>query len=125
MPDLSLSDSQISLEQNNWFRSRVRAATSKYSNYLLNTPDTDADYEAKINAGMRIANSADMVVSTLMFTLSGDAEVVAAGPGIDDATLQTVVEKTIKKFYPITPVMAPGMMPGAYYPPPPPLPRPQ
>jgi hypothetical protein len=39
--------------------------------------------------------------------------VIAAGPGVPDATLQTIVEKTIQKFWPVTP--APAAM--AYYPP--------
>ena len=126
MAELTLSDSQISLEQNNWFKGRVRTATSKYSNYLLNTATTDVEYEAKVNTGMRIAREADSAVQTLMFTLSGDAEVVAAGPGISDTQLQLIVEKTIKKFYPVQPT--PAMYPPHYYvpaQPPPAPPKPQ
>lgn len=92
------------LEKNSWFRDRVRVCTSTYSNYLLNTGVEDPEYENKVNAGVRIAQQADSAVQTLMFTLSGDAEVQIAGPAIPDAQLQAIVEKTIQKFYPITPV---------------------
>lgn len=113
---MTYSDAIVSIEQNNWFRSRVREATSIYSNYLLNAATDDPEYASKISAGTRIASSADMVISTLMFTLSGDAEVLAAGPAIADAQLQMIVEKTIVKFYPVQPVTPAAL---GYYPPPP------
>jgi hypothetical protein len=115
---MTYSDANASIMNNGWFRDRVRTATSTYANYLLNTDVADPDYDAKINAGMRIAQQSEMVVNTLMFTLSGDVEVQAAGPAIPDAQLQLIVEKTIKLFYPVTPspamMTSPGM-PG-YYP---------
>ena len=100
------------IERNSWFRDRVRNATSVYTNYLLNTAVEDENYDAKIQAATRIVNSIDSVVQTLVFTLSGDAEVQAAGPAIPDAQLQQIVEKTINKFYPITPPVQFTVMPG-------------
>jgi hypothetical protein len=107
---MTYSDAQISIEQNNWFRGRVRNATSIYANYLLNTPVEDPDYDSKIQGGTRIAQQADMVVNQLMFTLAGDSEVLTAGPAIPDTQLQQIVEKTIIKFHPI-PVTPAGMTP--------------
>ena len=103
------------LENNSWFRDRVRISVSSYTNYLLNTPIEDPEYDAKQALATRIAQQNAMVISTLMFTLSGDAEVQAAGPAIPDLQLQAIVEKTINKFYPLQPVTPTGV----YYPPPP------
>ena len=107
MADLTYSDSQVSIRQNNWFRGRVETATSKYTNYLINTPPSDPSYDAKSQAGTNLARQSSQAVETLMFTLSGDAEVLAAGPAIPDNTLQMIVEKTINKLYPVQ-VVTPG-----------------
>ena len=103
---LTYSDANASLFQNDWFKGRVRVATSNYTNYLLNTSAEDPEYDAKIAAGQRLATTSEHVVNTLMFTLSGDSEVQAAGPAIEDALLQTLVEKVIQLFWPVTPVVA-------------------
>ena len=100
---LTFSDANASIFNNDWFRGRVRTAASNYTNYLLNTDSADPDYQAKISTGQRIATQSEHVVQTLMYTLSGDAEVQTAGPAIDDATLQILCEKTIKLFWPVTP----------------------
>lgn len=94
------------LERNTWFVERVRVAVSTYANYLLNTPVDDPQYGSKIALAQKLASQSQLVVSTLMFTLSGDAEVQAAGPCIADAQLQAIVEKTIQKFYPLPPLPA-------------------
>ena len=107
---MTYSDAQASIQHNNWFQSRVQQAVSVYSNYLLNATAEDPEYDAKINAGMSIARQSAMVVQTLMFTLAGDAEVLAAGPAIPDAQLQMIVEKTVQKFWPVTSTPA-----GMYY----------
>jgi hypothetical protein len=123
---MNYTEADASILNNDWFRRRVRVSVSTYTNYLLNSDPEAADYDAKVRAATQLANQSEMVVSTLMFTLSGDAEVQAAGPAIPDVTLQAIVEKTIQKFYPMTVMPAPGA--GAmYYPPPPspPMPRPQ
>lgn len=109
MADMTYSDSAASIRNNTWFRSRVEISLSKYSNYLLNTPDTDAEYEAKTNYGTRIAQSSSMIVDSLMFTLGGDAEILAAGPAIADTQLQSIVEKTVPKVFPPTPATPPAM----------------
>ena len=108
MPDMTYSDSAASIRNNAWFRSRVDVATSKYANYLLNTPVEDAEYTTKTVYGTRITQSSSMIVEQLMFTLSGDAEVLTAGPAIPDLQLQSVIEKTITKVFPptTTPAMA-------------------
>jgi hypothetical protein len=100
MADMTYSDSAASIQQNQWFRSRVQVSTSKYANYLLNTPTDDEDYAARVSAGTRLASQYSQIVDQLMFTLSGDTEVIAAGPAIPDVTLQPLVEKTINKLYP-------------------------
>lgn len=89
------------LQTNSWFKDRVRIATSVYSNYLLNTPTDDPQFDAKQSVATRIAQQYEMVVNQLLFTLSGDSEVQTAGPAIPDSQLQQIVEKTIVKFYPI------------------------
>jgi hypothetical protein len=99
MADMTYSDSAASIRNNQWFRSRVDVATSKYSNYLLNTPDTDAEHANKWAAGKYIATNSGTIVESLMFTLAGDSEVLAAGPAIPDVQLQSIVEKTISKLY--------------------------
>lgn len=91
------------LERNTWFVERVRVAVSTYANYLLNTPVEDPQYAAKLAQAQQLSKQNTLVVSTLMFTLSGDAEVQAAGPCIADSSLQMIVEKTIQKFYPLPP----------------------
>ena len=91
------------LERNTWFVERVRVAVSTYANYLLNTPAEDPQYQAKIAQAQQLSKQNALVVSTLLFTLCGDAEVQAAGPCIADAQLQAIVEKTIQKFYPLPP----------------------
>jgi hypothetical protein len=95
------------LQRNTWFVERVGVAVSTYTNYLLNTALEDPQYGEKIAVAQRLASQSALVVSTLMFTLSGDAEIQAAGPCIPDATLQSIVEKTIQKFYPIPPPAPP------------------
>lgn len=106
---MTYSDAIASIEQNNWFKTRVRESTSIYVNYLLNTPVEDEQYDTKVSAGTRMAQQANMVVDTLMFTLSGDQEVLTAGPAIPEAQLQLIVEKTIIKFFPVSPVPAGSM----------------
>lgn len=96
-----------SLERNTWFIERVRVAVSTYANYLLNTPIEDALYEQKVTVATNLAKQSQAVVSTLMFTLAGDAEIQAAGPCIADPQLQMIVEKTLQKFYPVVPPPAP------------------
>lgn len=91
------------LIRNPWFVERVSVAVSTYTNYLLNTSEEDAQYADKVGVAQRLASQSQHVVTTLMFTLTGDPEVQAAGPCIPDATLQVIVEKTIVKFYPIPP----------------------
>jgi hypothetical protein len=114
---MTYSDAIASIEQNSWFKTRVREATSIYANYLLNTPVEDEMYDAKINLGSRLSSSADMTVNTLMFTLSGDQEVLTAGPAIPEAQLQQIVEKTINKYFPVTPAPAAAMFqPMTYLP---------
>jgi hypothetical protein len=100
---MNYTEAKAAIEDNNWFRNRVRVATSKYSNYLLNTPVEDSEYTEKIEAAKKLSTQSNMVIDTLMFTLSGDEEVLNVGPCIDDAQLQMIVEKTIKKYYPIVP----------------------
>ena len=113
---MSYSDSIVSIKNNNWFRIRVEEATSVYSNYLLNTVAEDPDYDAKIQAGTNLARSSMQVVDTLMFTLSGDQEVIAAGPAIPEAELQMIVEKTINKLFPIQTVGPAGQFQPKYLP---------
>ena len=121
---MNYTETSAAIYANAWFRDRVRVATSTYANYLLNAATDDPEYAAKINAGTRISQQNDMIVNQLMFTLSGDSEVQAAGPSIADAQLQLIVEKTIVKFVPVQPVTPAGM--GYAYPTPPaPPPRPQ
>ena len=109
MATMTYSDSAASIQNNQWFRSRVQVSTSKYGNYLLNTPTSDAEYAEKVAAGTRIAQSYFQIVDSLMFTLSGDEEVLLAGPAITDAALQPLVEKTIVKLWPTTPGAPAGM----------------
>ena len=116
---LTYSDANASVFNNDWFRGRVRVASSNYTNYLLNTGTGDPEFDAKVAAGQRIATQSEHVVQTLMYTLSGDPEVQAAGPAIPDNTLQIIVEKTIKLFWPVTPI------PQFMMPPPPPVVQPQ
>lgn len=118
---MTYSDANASIFNNDWFRGRVRTATSNYTNYLLNTPVEDPEHAAKVSAGQRLATTSEHVVQTLMFTLSGDPEVQAAGPAIPDATLQVLCEKVINLFWPVTPVvMLPLAMQPHMMPPPPP-----
>jgi hypothetical protein len=91
------------LIRNPWFVERVSVAVSTYTNYLLNTGEDDPQQADKIGVAQRLASQSQHVVTTLMFTLTGDSEIQAAGPCIPDATLQIIVEKTIVKFYPIPP----------------------
>jgi hypothetical protein len=91
------------LERNTWFVDRVRVSVSTYANYLLNTPEDDPQYAQKIGAAQRLSSQSALVVNTLMFTLSGDAEIQAAGPCIGDPQLQMIVEKTLLKLYPVPP----------------------
>ena len=113
---MSYSDAVASIKNNNWFRTRVEEATSVYSNYLLNAPTEDPDYEVKIQAGTRLAQQYLSVVDTLMFTLSGDQEVITAGPAIPEAQLQSIVEKTINKLYPVSTTTPQGMIKQVYLP---------
>lgn len=116
MANLTYSDSAASIRTNMWFRSRVEIATSTYANYLLNTPTTDADYASKTAYGTRITQSSTMIVDTLMFTLSGDAQVIAAGPAIPDVDLQSIVEKTIVKVFPMPPAPTEPATAGMQFP---------
>ena len=109
---MTYSDIQASLERNEWLRGRCRTAVENFANYLMNTPTEDPDYDAKVNSGMGLLRSIDSVMMTLMPALAGDTELQAAGPAITDALLQTLVEKTVNKFWPVSanPAM---MMPRA------------
>jgi hypothetical protein len=89
------------LETSQRLRQRVRNSLSTYANYLMATGPEDPQYDAKIQAAKNMGANPDMAVNALMFWLSGDAEVKAGGESIDDATLQSVVEKTLQKLYPI------------------------
>jgi hypothetical protein len=126
MPDMTYSDSAASIQSNVWFRGRVQVATSKYANYLLNTPTDNEEYESKTAYGTRITQAYMQIVDSLMFTLSGDAEVITAGPAISDSQLQSIVEKTIVRVFPPTPAtpalaqFGAGPMPAHRTPPPPP-----
>lgn len=113
---MTYSDAIASIKNNNWFRTRVEQATSKYTNYLLNIPASDPDYEIKTSAGTRLANSSQQAVDTLMFTLSGDTEVIEAGPAIPEPQLQAIVEKTLNKLYPMSTVSADGQIVLKYLP---------
>lgn len=112
---MNFTETNASIYSSAWFRDRVRIALSHYVNYLLNTPTDDPEYQPKIDAATRMTQQYEAIVAQLMFTLSGDVEVQEAGPSISDATLQMIVEKTVKKYYPVIP--APAFMAG--YPPPP------
>lgn len=120
---MTYSDANASIYTSDYFRGRVRTATSSYTNYLLNADVADPDYDTKTAVGTRLAQQADMIVSQLMFTLAGDAEVQTEGPAISDATLQMIVEKTIKKLYPPESIVPPtSAFAGPYYPMKPPAP---
>lgn len=116
MPNMTYSDSAHSIRTNAWFRSRVDVALSGYTNYLLNTPSTDADHAAKTAYGTRIAQMSTTVVDTLMFTLSGDAEVLTGGPAIPDTQLQSIVEKTVTKVFPMPPAPTEPATAGMQFP---------
>lgn len=105
---MTYSDIQSSLEKNEWLKGRCRTATANFANYLMNTPEADPDYDAKVNSGMNLLRTIDTVMMTLMPSLAGDSELQAAGPAITDALLQTLVEKTINKFWPVG--AAPAML---------------
>lgn len=109
MADMTYSDSAASIQGNAWFRGRVQVATSKYANYLLNTPAEDTEYAGKTAYGTRITQTYMQIVDSLMFTLSGDAEVITAGPAILDPQLQSIVEKTIVRVFPPMPATPPAM----------------
>lgn len=111
---LSYSDAIASIKNNNWFRTRVEEATSIYTNYLINTGTEDPNYDAKTQAGTRIASQSGQVVENLMFTLSGDQEVIQAGPAIPEAQLQMIVEKTLNKLYPVQVIQADGSFKQVY-----------
>jgi len=96
------------LALNPWFRDRVKVAVSGYTNYLLNADTADPEYAEKQEVATRIAREADMVTHTMLFTLSGDPEIQSVGIGMPDAQLQMIVEKTIKKFYPVEPAAPAG-----------------
>jgi hypothetical protein len=98
------------LIRNPWFVERVSVAVSTYTNYLLNTGEDDPQYADKVGVAQRLASQSQHVVTTLLFTLTGDSEVKAAGPCIDDDALQMIVEKTIVKFYPIPPPVEPPVL---------------
>lgn len=100
---LTYSDVNTSIMENNWFRNRVRVSISTYANYLLNTGAEDAEYEAKVTTGQRIISGIDQAVQTILASLIGDVEIQGVGPTIPDNTLQMIVEKTVKKFYPVQP----------------------
>lgn len=117
MPTMTYSDAATSIQNNPWFRSRVQVSTSKYSNYLLNTPVADEEYDQKIAAGTRIAQQSSQIVDSLMFTLSGDQEVLDLGPAITDTALQQIVEKTIVKLWPQPATPAGFMSTPTYVPP--------
>lgn len=89
------------LEYSQGLRQRTRNALSTYSNYLMNTDPADPQYDAKIQAARNMGQTPDTNLTTLMFWLSGDAEVKTAGEAIDDATLQSVVEKILTKLFPL------------------------
>lgn len=101
---MNYTETSAAIFNNAWFKDRVRVATSNYANYLLNTPVEDPEQADKLAVATRITQQYEIIVGQLMFTLSGDAEVQAAGPAIADGLLQTIVEKTIVKFVPATPV---------------------
>lgn len=111
---LTFSDAIASIKNNNWFRTRVEAATSNYTNYLINTDPSDPNYDAKIQAGTRLASQSQQAIETLMFTLSGDQEVIQAGPAIPEAQLQMIVEKTLNKLYPVQVIQADGSFKQVY-----------
>jgi len=117
MADMTYSDSNASVFQNEWFEGRVRVSTSKYADYLINsTVSTDNDY------GLHIANNSLNIIPKLMFLLTGDPQVIAAGPSIDDATLQSIVEKNIQKLIPpgsVTPAVVMMRSAPIYVPEPP------
>jgi hypothetical protein len=100
---LTYSDLNISIERNEWFRNRVRVSISYYTNYLLASDPATPDGAAAIAIATRLAQAPDQVLNTVMFTIAGDVDIVAAGPAITDAALQPIVEKTIQKFYPAPP----------------------
>ena len=121
---MNYTESSASIFKNEWFKDRVRIATSSYVNYLLNTAPEDPEYAEKINAATRMTQQYENIVSQLMFTLSGDAEVIAAGPAIADAQLQAIVEKTIAKFFPVQPLPPTFLAaPQFVVSPPPPMPK--
>jgi hypothetical protein len=115
------TDTNASIYLNDWFKGRVRVALSTYVNYLYNAAPEDENYDIKIQAANRLTSQAEMMVMQLVFTLSGDMEVQTAGPAIPDATLQMIVEKTIKKMVPIVPAAPPLSYGPVSYPPPPPF----
>ena len=89
------------LEYNQGLRQRTRNALATYSNYLMNTDPADPQYGAKIQAARNMGQTPDTNITTLMFWLAGDAEVKTNGDSIDDATLQSVVEKILTKLFPL------------------------
>lgn len=110
------------LARNTWFIERVTVAVSTYANYLLNTAEDDPQYAEKVGTAQRLASQSQHVVTTLLFTLAGDAEIQAAGPCISDAQLQMIVEKTVTKFYPVPPPVPPEAPPEVQHLPAPPPP---
>jgi hypothetical protein len=80
-------------------RQRARNALLTYSHSLMNAEPSDPQYNAKIQAARNMGVNRDMTISSLLFWLSGDAEVKTQGDNISDQTLQSVVEKTLQKLY--------------------------
>jgi hypothetical protein len=105
---MNYTETSAAIFANAWFKDRVRVATSNYANYLLNTGAEDPEYNDKIAVATKITQQYEVIVGQLMFTLSGDSEVQAAGPAIPDEDLQPIVEKTLQKFVlPPTPTGTP------------------
>src|ERR1700752_2003014 len=99
---MNYTETSSTVFKSDWYKDRVRIATSKFVNYLLNTDTTDPEYNDKIAYATRLTQSYLSLVDQLMFSLSGDVEIQNLGASIDDATLQQIVEKTIKKYIPMT-----------------------
>lgn len=96
------------LEYSAHLKQRARNALATYSQYLMNTDPADELYDSKINAARQMGAQPDQTVNALLFWLSGDAEVKAAGADITYTTLQSVVEKTLSKLFPIEPSTPPA-----------------
>ena len=77
------------------FKGRVKVACLKFSNYIMEEPGTTSAHGARSRWATGCINQPDATANTVTPPTVMDTAIQSAGSAVDDATLQSAVEKVI------------------------------